>query len=213
MVENDMPDSSSDASPEARKPLRAILSNLGILLIAPLVAILLITFVFQSYQVDGYSMQNTLQDGDRLMVWKGSRTWARLMGDQYVPNRGDIVIVSQDNLLACGQSGGKQIVKRVIGLPGERVAYKDGRFTVYNKQQPNGFDPDTTLPYGKQDTALLSDTGAGDVDITLSSTQLFVSGDHRADSCDSRYFGPIETKTVIGKVISRIFPLKNAETF
>lgn len=213
MLESDTPSPNPQTSRASHRPLRVILSNIGILLIAPLVALLLITFVFQSYQVEGYSMQNTLQDGDRLIVWKGSRTWARIVGTQYIPNRGDVIIVNQNNLTACGQSSGKQIVKRVIGLPGDRVVYKDGQYAVYNTQYPNGFNPDETLPYGEQRSALLNNPDASDVDVNLSSTQLFVSGDHRADSCDSRYFGPIQTSSVIGKVVTRIFPLKDAERF
>ena len=142
-----------------------------------------------------------------------SRTWSRLTHHQYVPNRGDIIIVSESDLSACGQTGSRQIVKRVIGLPGEHVVYKNGAYTVYNAAHPNGFDPDTTLPYGKANTGLFSDPGSANVDITLSSTQIFVSGDHRADSCDSRALGPVETSQIIGKLVARILPLSQAEKF
>ncbi len=193
--------------------LRNTLATIGILLLAPILAILLTVFVFQSYQVDGPSMQNTLHNNDRLIVWKLPRTWARITGHQYVPKRGDIVIVNQPDLTACGQSEGKQIVKRVIGLPGDHVVYKNGKYTVYNAAHPNGFDPDTALPYGSENTALLGDPRGLHVDVTLSKTQLFISGDHRADSCDSRYFGPIETDQIIGKLVARIFPVQNAKIF
>lgn len=192
---------------------RAFLYNLAVLLLAPLIAILLTFFVFQSYQVSGMSMQNTLQNNDRLIVWKGSRTWSRLVGNQYIPSRGDIVIVKQDNLTACGQPQGMQIVKRVIGLPGERVVFKNGIYTVYDTRHPGGFNPDSSLPYGRADTALLSDPSSSTVDATLSSTQLFVSGDHRADSCDSRSFGPIQSSQIIGKVVARIAPLSDTQVF
>ncbi len=201
------------ARQQPRKKWRGIAANIGVLLIAPLIAVFLTVFVFQSYQVEGMSMQNTLQDKDRLIVWKGSRSWAHLIGGQYIPNRGDIVIVNEENLSACGQSG-KQIIKRVIGLPGDHVVYKNGTYTVYTPKHPHGFNPDTTLPYGKTGTALLSDPSPlGDVDVTLSETQLFVSGDHRANSCDSRSFGPIESSQIIGKLVMRILPLSQAERF
>jgi len=196
----------------AKKRWTHRLGNTGLLLLAPVLAILLTMFVFQSYQVDGVSMQNTLQNGDRLIVWKGSRTWDRLLGKQYVPNRGDVVVVYQANLSACGQDG-KAIVKRVIGLPGERVVYKNSHYSVYNAAHPHGFNPDTTLPYGKADTALLNDASASDIDVHLSKAQLFISGDHRSDSCDSRYFGPIESSQIIGKVVLRVFPFNDAERF
>ncbi|TAH34237.1 signal peptidase I [Candidatus Saccharibacteria bacterium] len=199
-------------TPHSKKVL-GIVVNASLLVLAPLIAILLTLFVFQSYQVDGMSMQNTLQDKDRLIIWKGSRSWARLTGGQYIPNRGDIVVVNEDNLSACGQSG-KQIIKRVIGLPGERVVYKDSKYTVYNAEHPHGFDPDTTLPYGKAGTALLEDPAPlNDADVTLGETQLFVSGDHRANSCDSRSIGPVESSQIIGKLVMRILPLSQAERF
>jgi signal peptidase I len=192
---------------------RSVAANVGVLLLAPVIALLLTAFVFQSYQVDGKSMQNTLQDADRLIVLKTPRTWARITGHQYIPGRGDIIIVNQQNLTACGQSNGTQIVKRVIGLPGERVVYKNGGYMVYNAAHPHGFDPDTTLPYGQEHTALLNDPGAGSIDVRLGSHQLFISGDHRADSCDSRYFGPIESNQIIGKVMARVYPITDAKKF
>jgi signal peptidase I len=198
----------------APKPgrLRSGLVNLGIILVAPLVAIFLTLFVFQSYQVDGVSMENTLQNNDRLIVWKLPRTWTRITGHQYVPKRGDIVIVNQQNLTACGQDG-KQIVKRVIGLPGDHVVYKNGAYTVYNATNPTGFDPDKTLPYGLANTALLQDDSSPNANVTLSKSQVFVSGDHRADSCDSRYFGAVDTSSIVGKVAERIFPLGAMKKF
>ncbi len=195
------------------KRWRSIAANIGVLVLAPLIAVFLTVFVFQSYQVEGMSMQNTLQDKDRLIVWKGSRSWAKLAGEQYIPNRGDIVIVNEGDLSACGQSG-RQIIKRVIGLPGEHVVYKNGQYTVYNHEHPSGFDPDATLPYGKAGTALFTDSNPDeDTDVTLGKTQLFVSGDHRANSCDSRSFGPIESSQIVGKLIMRILPLSEAERF
>ena len=204
-----------ETPPTSSRHWRPYLSNLGLLLIAPLLAILLTTFVFQSYQVSGESMQNTLQNNDRLIVWKGSRTWARLFGGQYVPNRGDIVIVNEQNLTACNQTG-KVIIKRIIGLPGERIVYAHSVYAVYNHDHPEGFNPDTSLPYGSSHKAngpLLEDANAFDTDTTLKSNQVFVSGDHRANSCDSRYFGAVDTHDIIGKVVMRIFPLSQAEKF
>lgn len=126
-----------------------ILSTFFVIVVALVLALLLITFVFQSYQVDGPSMENTLQNNDRLIVWKVPRTLARLTGHPYVPNRGDIIVFNESGLAAYGQVNTKQLVKRVIGLPGDRVIIKNGSITIYNKQHPNGFDPDTTLPYGR----------------------------------------------------------------
>ena len=191
--------------------VRSALSTIGILLLAPIIALVLITYVFQSYQVDGPSMQNTLHNNDRLIVWKLPRTWSRITGHQYVPKRGDIIILTQSGLSNYGDSQDtKQLVKRVVGLPGDHLVIKNSVITVYNAQHPGGFEPDHTLPYGKN--GAIPPT-MNDVDITLSSTQLFVCGDNRPDSLDSRIFGPIETKQVVGKLVARIFPLQDAEKF
>lgn len=199
----------SESKQPRRHRARDTFSTIGVLLLAPLIAILLTAYVFQSYQVDGPSMQNTLHNNDRLIVWKLPRTWARVTGHQYVPDRGDIIIFTESGLSNYGDTQDtKQLVKRVIGLPGDHVVVANGVITIYNKQHPKGFDPDKTLPYGK-DNAIPATNN--DVNVTLGPNQLFVCGDNRGDSLDSRIFGPIQTSQVIGKLVARIYP--NTEKF
>jgi signal peptidase I len=125
-------------------------STIFILLLAPAIAVLLTLFVFQSYQVDGPSMEATLQNNDRLIVWKLPRTWAKVTGHQYIPKRGDVIILNESGLNSFGSpADSKQLVKRVIGLPGDRVVVKDNVLTIYNAENPRGFQPDATLPYGQ----------------------------------------------------------------
>jgi signal peptidase I len=204
------PDMDEGAVPPSH-PWRSTLSTIGILLLAPAVALLLTAFVFQSYQVDGPSMQNTLHNSDRLIVWKMARTWARITGHQYVPKRGDIIILSESGLNSYGDTADtKQLVKRVIGLPGDHIVIKNSVITIYNAKHPDGFQPDATLPYG-QNGAIPPTTN--NLEVTLSNTQLFVCGDNRSDSLDSRIFGPIQTNQVIGKLAVRILPLSQAQRF
>lgn len=203
--------SSAPARASQTHRLRSTLSTVGILLLAPAIALLLTAYVFQSYQVDGPSMQNTLQNNDRLIVWKLPRTWARMTGHQYVPNRGDIIIATESGLSNYGDTqDSKQLVKRVIGLPGDRVVIKNNVITVYNTAHPNGFEPDNTLPYGKNG-AIPPTTN--NLDVTIGKDQLFICGDNRSDSLDSRIFGPIQTSQVIGKLVARIFPISDAQRF
>lgn len=195
---------------ESKDSVRSIISTISILLLAPVIAIILTVFVFQSYQVDGPSMETTLQNNDRLVVWKLARTWSKVTHHAYVPNRGDVIIFNEpeENLDSIGSGASKQLIKRVVGLPGDRVVVKDGTLTVYNQAHPNGFRPDKTMEYGKVIT-----TTSGDIDVTLGSNQLFVCGDNRPDSLDSRVFGPITTDQVVGKLVMRILPLNNAKRF
>ena len=186
---------------------RSILSTVLLLLAAPLIALFLINFVFQSYEVDGPSMESTLYDQDRLIVLKTGKTWARATGGSFIPKRGDIVIFNKTRL---GQFNGaeKQLIKRVIGLPGERVVVKDGSITVYNREFPGGFNPDKQADYGD---AILSTSG--NLDITVPKNHIFVSGDNRGNSLDSRDFGTVPAADVVGTLALRIFPLNKLEAF
>jgi signal peptidase I len=185
-----------------------LFSTIGILVTALLVALFIIAFVFRSYQVDGPSMETTLQSDDKLIIWKVPRSWAHLTGNDYIPARGDIIVFSESGLSQFGQDDTKQLIKRVIGLPGDRVVVRDGRYTIYDQAHPKGFNPDTTLSYGKDIPAT-----PGNVDVTLGKHQLFVSGDNRPDSLDSRSFGPINANQVIGKLVMRVFPIGSAKVF
>jgi signal peptidase I len=153
-------------------------------------------------------MMTTLDNHDRLIVWKMPRTWARITGHQYVPARGDIIIFVQSDLAEFGQQDSKQLIKRVIGLPGDRVVVANGVVTIYNKNHPHGFQPDKTLPYGK----VIPPT-SGNVDVTLAKNQIFVCGDNRGNSLDSRSFGPVSLDHVVGKLVYRLLPINKAKAF
>ena|SRR5579884_1170065 len=187
---------------------REAASTVSILLTAFLVAVFIVAFVFRSYQVDGPSMESTLQNGDKLIIWKVPRSWARITGHAYIPNRGDIIVFNETGLSAFGQTDSKQLIKRVIGLPGDHVVIANNEVTIFNSAHPRGFDPDRTLPYGKVIPAT-----SGNVNLILGADQLFVEGDNRGDSLDSRSFGPIDANQVVGKLVLRILPINKAEVF
>lgn len=190
--------------------LRDIVSFVAVFVAAIILALGLITFVFQSYQVDGPSMQTTLENNDRLIVWKVPVTMAHVTRHPYVPQRGDIIVFTESNLAQFGQPDVKQLVKRVIGLPGDRVVVANGTITIYNQQHPDGFQPDKTLAYGKQ--VHLPET-AGDIDITLANNQVFVCGDNRTDSLDSRSFGPVNLNAIVGRLALRVYPFNTFRMF
>lgn len=170
-----------------------------------LLVVLINAFVFQPYQVYGSSMVPTLHEGDRLIINKFGKSWSRLLRGDHVPKRGDIIVFKtnlKDNI---------QLIKRVVGLPGEKVVVKDGIITVYNDKNPNGFNPDD----GWKDH--LPDARTGNhQEITLGEDELFVSGDNRTQggSLDSRNdLGPISIDNVVGELVFRMFPLNDAELF
>jgi signal peptidase I len=211
VVMQPVPDKHSDnKNSRQRENFGNMASTIAVLLIAPLIALFLTSFVFQSYQVDGPSMQTTLFNNDRLLVWKLPKTWSKITHHAYVPHRGDVVIfVERNNVLGdVDASGGKQLIKRVIGLPGERVVVQDNAVTVYNKAHPDGFSPDKTLPYGK----VIKDTAAN-IDVTIPEGSIYVMGDNRPESMDSRSFGPVEVSNIVGKLVMRVWPINEAKIF
>ncbi len=187
--------------------LKSVLATIGFLLIAPLFAFMLTSFFFQSYEVDGPSMQTTLQNRDRLLVIKVARTWSRLTHHTYMPDRGDIVVFNHPDVSGTS-SAERQLIKRVIALPGERVVVKGGSLTVYNASHPEGFSPDKTMAYGS-----VIKTTDGEVDLVVPEGEIFLCGDNRANSSDSRYFGTVPASDVVGKLGVRIYPFSQSQVF
>lgn len=185
---------------------RSLFGTIILFMLAPIIAISITTYAFQSYEVDGQSMETTLQNNDRLLVNKLPKTWARIKKSEYIPNRGDIIIFDQEGFAS--STGEKQLIKRVIGLPGERVVVKNDKITVYNDQNPQGFNPDKANIYNVD-----AEVTAGMIDVVVPAGHVFVCGDNRNNSLDSRYFGPISAQHIIGKLSLRILPVNNAQKF
>jgi signal peptidase I len=205
---NDLHDTQGpDEEKKSGTSWRSIASTVLLFLLAPVIALSITAFAFQSYQVDGESMETTLQNNDRLIVDKVPRTVARITNHPYVPHRGDIIIFNQAGLFD-SPSGVKQLIKRVIGLPGDRVFIKDGFITIYNNANPGGFNPDKSGLY-----KIAANFTMGDVNITLQKNEIFVCGDNRPNSEDSRAFGPVNVNNIVGKLSLRLLPISKAERF
>lgn len=152
-------------------------------------------------------MENTLFTGDRLIVNRLPVTLAQLQNKPYVPERGQVIVFKNPQFVPGLEE--EYIVKRVIAFPGERVVLRNGVFTVYNRENPDGFNPDelTEGPMGGN---------SDQVDLVVSDDTLFVAGDHRdgANSKDSRNgLGLIPYFDLIGPVSLRIFPFDKIRTF
>jgi signal peptidase I len=203
------PAEQSPAQEASKRGWKNIASTVAILLIAPILAVFITIFVFQSYEVYGMSMETTLQDGDRLIVQKLSKNWSAIRGKEYIPQRYEIVVFDKPTFLSGSSSGDvDHLIKRVIGLPGERVVARDGKYTVYNANNPDGFDPDEGQDYAKDITIT-----PGEVDITVGEGEIFVSGDNRTNSLDSRSFGAVNAKDVTGIATLRFVPVNAFKRF
>lgn len=201
----DTPAPSSPVRP--RSGWREAALTVGTLLAAFGVAVFISLFVLQSFEVDGQSMEPTLDNHDRLIVLRAPVTWSHITGNDYIPARGDIIVFNE-NLSDFGQGSSKKLIKRVVGLPGDHIVVKDGIITVFNKAHPNGFVPARTLPFGSHIPST-----PGNEEVTLGPDQLFVCGDNRPNSLDSRSFGPIDAKNIVGKLVLRVYPFSDAKAF
>jgi len=189
---------------------KEILSTLGVIIIAPVIALLLTAFVFQSYEVDGPSMERTLFNKDRLIVDKVPRTWSRITGNNWQPKRYQIVIFNHTETYGLESVETKQLIKRVIGIPGDRVVVQDNEVTVYNNEHPDGFKVDQ---FGPESSVIGITTASQNIDQEIKPGEIFVMGDNRPNSLDSRSFGPVEVKDLVGKLSLRIYPFNEVERF
>jgi len=193
-----------------RHPFLKDAINITIFVVCVLIGTLFInTFIFRSFSVVGPSMESTMYTGDRLIIDRLAVTWAQLQGKSYLPNRGQIIVFRNPHYTS--GIGDEYIVKRVIAFPGERVVLKDGVYTVYNKENPNGFNPDDSNK-GEPGSPT-----SGSLDMKeVPAGELFVSGDHRQDkySYDSRNgLGTIPLYDIVGPVSIRVFPFDKMRFF
>lgn len=197
---------SPDRKEAVARGWQSIASTVAILVLAPVLAVFITIFVFQSYEVYGASMENNLASGDRLIVQKLSRNWHKLRGDEYIPQRYEIIIFDKPRFISTGDNV-RHLIKRVIGLPGDRVVVKDGVITVYNAEHPDGYDVDE----GQEYAANLAARTTGEADFTVEDGEVFVVGDNRSNSLDSRSFGPISIDSITGSALFRFLPLSGAQ--
>ncbi|EUB17511.1 signal peptidase I [Shuttleworthella sp. MSX8B] len=171
---------------QEKNPVREVLSTILYLALVILAAYLIVTFVGQRTEVNGSSMENTLDNGDNLIVDKISYR----LGS---PKRFDVVVFPYP------QNPSTYFIKRVIGLPGETVQIdSSGKIYINGQVLEENF--------GRE---VISNPGLAQEPIKLGEDQYFVLGDNRNNSMDSRdsRVGLISGKSMVGKAFLRIWPL------
>jgi len=150
-------------------------------------AIVVRFFVAAPYLVSGPSMEPTFENHDYLIV-------DRLTYDFAQPQRGDIIIFQLP------QNTSETLIKRLVGVPGDTVSVSGNTVTITNKEHPKGLV--LSEPY--LDPADLG--GQSGVTVTLGADQYFALGDNRKVSYDSRLWGTLPRKDIIGRVFIRLYP-------
>ena len=155
-------------------------------LIIIIVVVLIRTFVVTPVRVDGSSMYPTLKNGEILILKKFDKTYDRF----------DVVVVKYN---------GERLVKRIIGLPGEHIVYKDSKLYVNDELIDEKFLP-SDLTFDDFDNILLGKN-------FIPEDYYFVVGDNRNNSTDSRIIGFIPKNDILGVTNFRLFPFNKIGTF
>ena len=180
------------AEARRRRRKRSIVEWILVLLVAVLVAIGMRAFVVQTFWIPSGSMEPTLNVNDRVLVDK-------LSYHLHAVHRGDIVVFTKPPGEVLGP-GINDLVKRVIGLPGETISAHGGQVYINGKLLAEPW-----LPKGVV-TGNFSP-------VHIPQGYYFVMGDNRPFSSDSRVFGPISGSLIVGRVVMRIWPLSHITIF
>jgi signal peptidase I len=180
---------------------RAVIEWAVILMAVLLCTVVLRTYVVQSFYIPSPSMVPTLQVGDRIIVNK-------LSYELHSIHRGDIVVFERPPL---EDQAYADLVKRVIGLPGETISSEDGHIYINGQRLAEPWLPPGPDSYTG---ALPSDANQqfnmpGPVKIPAG--DYYVMGDNRTDSEDSRFFGPIPKSLIVGRAVAVVWPLSHAK--
>lgn len=178
-----------------------LLSWVYTLLAALVIVTVIRTFFFEPIRVDGESMRNTLQDGDVVLVtkpeyWTGNYERGDIIICRY-PNRNKESSFSLGGSFELTFTNHTLFVKRLIGLPGDKIEFRAGVLYV-NDQMVDESDIDVYIP---------STRSFGP--IVLGADEYFVVGDNRGNSNDSRAVGPISEDMIVGHVNLVVWPLRN----
>jgi signal peptidase I len=195
----------SSGSPPRSSGRRWLLEWASILLVAGVAALLLRAFVIQPYFIPSGSMEPTLRVNDKVLVDK-------LSYDLHSVHRGDVVVFKKpaDEY----DPGVTDLIKRVIGLPGETISLESGQIYINGKLLDQRWLPaEGFTDPGPAITNLgCANTGPNVDYCVIPRGDYYVMGDNRGDSDDSRYFGPIPAKLIIGRAFIIIWPLGHIRT-
>lgn len=164
-----------------------------VVLISLIAVFVVRNFLVQPFLVNGASMEPNFSGGDYLIIDEISYRLRQ-------PERGEVIVFHYPN------DESTYFIKRVVGLPGERVMLKDGKVKIFNNEQPQGFMLDENYLSSYTSTY-------GDKDVALKDGEYFVLGDNRSASFDSRNWGALNKSEIVGLVRLRLWPINKVMAF
>ncbi|MFA6486249.1 MAG: signal peptidase I [Candidatus Magasanikbacteria bacterium] len=190
----------SEINPVVKKVLRwsasagmIFLEFVKVAVLAGITIALVRYFLFKPFVVKGASMEPNFFEKEYLIIDELSFRWR-------APLRGEVIVFKFP------ENPKEYFIKRVIGLPGERVKVAEGKITIYNTANPEGFVLDELyLPKDLVTT--------GERITELGSHEYFVLGDNRPNSHDSRGFGAVDKSLIVGRVWLRGWPIDRLQAF
>lgn len=175
-----------------------------IFILAVVVILPIRVFLFQPFFVQGASMEPNFENGQYLIInelgYKETDLKIAKIESFKEIVRGEVIVFRYP-------LNPKQFfIKRVIGLPGERIKIEKGNIYIYNKDNPDGLKlEEKYLPAGLMTK--------GDNDYSIKDDEYFVMGDNRNNSSDSRMWGPIKASNIVGRVLLRAWPISDMKLF
>lgn len=151
-------------------------------------------FLIQPFFVNGASMEPQFHDGEYLIIDELSYRFNK-------PQRGEVIVFKYP------KAPSQYYIKRIIGLPSEKIKIDQGRIIIFNDQNPNGFilDENNYLSVDEGGTFLL--------ETKLDKGEYFVLGDNRQASSDSRVWGPLPKDFIVGRAWIRAWPFDKIDIF
>ncbi len=162
------------------------------IVVAAAIFVVVYLLLLQPHQVRGASMKPNFHDGEYILTDKISYRFGE-------PKRGDVIIFTSPT------DQDVDFIKRIIGLPGEKVTISDGKVTIKNNEHKDGFV--LQEPYETLGPTAGGKEAPQNTEVQVGENEYFVLGDNRLESFDSRSWGNLPKKNIIGKAWLRYWPL------
>lgn len=184
----------NSATDYTKKILGFSMESIRVVIISLIIIVIIRSFIMQPFFVKGASMLPNFSDGDYLIVDEISYRFNS-------PSRGEVIVFRYPN------DPSDYYIKRIIGLPGESIQIQNNTITVFNEKNQQGVElnEEAYLPNDIITT--------GNYFVQLADNEYYVLGDNRSASSDSRRWGVLHKKFIIGKALVRAWPFSNAQIF